>query len=194
MSLPTIRSLHRGVLFQQPARDRTQYVNELTHSGDYLDLLILQGELLENSDREAAAACYEEVLQQESAGDSERSEIAARAYFRRAINKAALGKKLLAQNDFQKAKELWDALEESENSARASWEIFKLDGAIPQAALTLLSKESVTVRVAAIQMHQDRLNQHSVKRVARRAEPGTEYWIHLIKDARSRVAVESRQW
>jgi tetratricopeptide (TPR) repeat protein len=174
-------------------RKATQLLSE-PHSKDSLDLSILQGELFESSNREAAEACFEQVLSQESAGDSERSEIAARAYFRRALNRVAMGKKALAKTDFLKAKEIWDILDEFENSSRASWELFKLDGVVPQAASTLLSKESLPVRVAAVQIHQDRLSQYPAKNIARRADPSTEYWIQLIRDARSRAAVESRQW
>lgn len=60
---------------------------------DYLDLRILQGELRERNNREYAEECYTEVLEHDFLGDPERSEIAARAYFRRAINRSGMGRK-----------------------------------------------------------------------------------------------------
>jgi tetratricopeptide (TPR) repeat protein len=166
-----------------------------TDGKDYLDLCILRGELLEPGDRDAAEAHYSEVVDQHCLGDFERSEISARAHFRRAINRAAMGKKTLAMRDFEKAEELWDQLGESENAAQAAWERNqRLGDAITGPALRLLSQESFRLRVSALRVHQDRLAQLSGKRVARRAEPGTEYWLQLIKDARMRVAVEFVQW
>ena len=164
------------------------------HSKDYLDLLILQGEMAEASDPGAASVFYDEVLQQERDGDSERSEIVARAYFGRGTTKAIMGLKSEARRDFQEAKKRWQELEEDENSARASWQILKLDGAIPQSVLSLLREESFPVRVSAVQIYQERLKEHSGKNVARRAEPVTKYWKSLIREARTRAAVELRSW
>jgi hypothetical protein len=162
---------------------------------DYLDLKILEGELLERRDRDAAESCYVEVLGHELLGDPERSEIAARAYLRRAINRAGMGKEQMAIRDFIKAEELWTRLGEYDNAAIAAWERLRAEKVIPESALGLLSREqSFPVRVAVIREHQRRLAAFSGKRVARRAEPGTEYWVQLIKLARERAAVENIQW
>jgi hypothetical protein len=45
-----------------------------------------------------------------------------------------------------------------------------------------------------LQMHERRLDAFSGKRVARRAEPGIEYWQQLMKLAREKVAVQNAQW
>jgi tetratricopeptide (TPR) repeat protein len=162
---------------------------------DYLDLKILEGELLERRDREAAEACYVEVLKHEFIGDAERSEIAARAYLRRAKNRAAMGKEKAAAQDFEKAEELWTRLGEPANAAVAAWDRLKMQKAVPSSALSLLSKEqSLPVRVEVIREHQRRLEAFSGKRVARRAEPGIEYWQQMIKLAREKIAVQNAQW
>ena len=162
---------------------------------DYLDLRILEGELLEVNDPEAADICYVEVIGKKGeATDSERSEIIARAHFRRGLNLAAMGKTRLAIQELRKAEELWQSLAEDDNRARAAWKRLKLEGSIPQAALKLLSAEPAAVRVAAVNSHQGRVAGLSSKRAARRSEPGAEYWVQLIKDARARVAVESIKW
>jgi tetratricopeptide (TPR) repeat protein len=162
---------------------------------DYLDLRILEGELLERRDREAAESCYIEVLKHEFIGDAERSEIAARAYFRCAKNRAAMGKDELAARDFSKAEELWTRLGEPVNAAVGAWDRLKMQTAVPPSALALLLKEqSLPVRVEVIREHQRRLEPFSGKRTARRSEPGLEYWQQLIKLAREKVAVQDTQW
>lgn len=162
---------------------------------DYLDLRILDGELLEASDPDAAEMCYSEVVNSKGRSfDSERSEIVARAYFRRGLNRAAMRNVPGAIFDLQKAQDLWDQLGEHENAARASWKRFKLQGAIPHSALKLLTAEPVLVRVAVVKGHQNRLAAFKGRKVARRSEPGSEYWLQLIRDARARVAVESVIW
>ncbi|HUA15869.1 MAG TPA: hypothetical protein VMG31_11250 [Verrucomicrobiae bacterium] len=162
---------------------------------DYLDLKILEGELLERRDREAAEVCYVEVLKHEFVGDAERSEIAARAYLRRAKNRAAMGREKSAAQDFEKAEELWTRLGEPDNAAVAAWDRLKMQKLVPSSALNLLLKEeSLPVRVEVIREHQRRLEAFAGKRVARRAEPGTEYWQQMIKLAREKVAVQNAQW
>jgi tetratricopeptide (TPR) repeat protein len=162
---------------------------------DYLDLRILEGELLERRDREAAESCYSDVLKHEFVGDAERSEIAARAYLRRAKNRTAMGKDELAARDFSKAEELWTRLGEPVNAAVAAWDRLKMQKALPASALGLLLKEqSLPVRVEVIREHQRRLEPFSGKRIARRSEPGVEYWQQLIKLAREKVAVQDTQW
>jgi tetratricopeptide (TPR) repeat protein len=162
---------------------------------DYLDLRILEGELLERRDREAADGCYFEVLKQDFVGDAERSEIAARAYLKRAKNRAAMGRDELAARDFSKAEELWTRLGEPANAAVAAWDRLKMQKAVPPSALNLLQKEqSLPVRVEVIREHQRRLEPFAGKRIARRSEPAIEYWQQLIKLAREKVAVQDTQW
>lgn len=175
------------------ARDCVEKAKSLISDSDgkdYFDLLILEGELLESRDRAAAEARYVEALEHEGADDFERSEIAARAYFRRAANRSAMGNKGLAIRDFQKAQDLWGRLGEPDNAARANWERLRLEDAVPSSATKPLSLESFSVRVKVLVLHQQRVAQFSGKRVARRVEPGSEYWKQLIKEARSLVAVE----
>jgi tetratricopeptide (TPR) repeat protein len=182
---------------EKEALQAVQKADELIieqRSKDYLDLLILRGELAERSNREKAEALYSEVLQQEANGDSERSEIVARAYLQRGIIRAAMGKKPEARTDLTAAKRLWDRLEETGNSARAEWELFKLDGAVTPNAASVLSGVPLPVRVEAIRIHQERLKDYTGPKVARRAEPGTEYWKKLLPEASTKAAVKSQKW
>ena len=106
-----------------------------------------------------------------------------------------MGKDELAVRDFSKAEELWTRLGEPVNAAVAAWDRLKLQKAVPASALALLLKEqSLPVRVEVIREHQRRLEPFSGKRVARRSEPGIEYWQQLIKLAREKVAVQDTQW
>jgi tetratricopeptide (TPR) repeat protein len=161
---------------------------------DYMDVKILEGELLESQDRDAAEGCYSEVLSYDFVGDSEKSEIAARAYLRRAINRAAMRKQQMAVCDFDKAEALWTSLGEPRNAARAAWERLRLEKAIPESGFRLLSKEPLPIGVEVIREHQRRLAEFAGRRTAKRVEPGQEYWIQLIKDARQRFAIENVEW
>lgn len=179
------------------AIDHARKANLLIPQGnnkDYLDLKILQGELVDRRDPDAAEAFYDEVIQYGTSDDSEKSEIAARAYFRRGLNRTAKKRKNEASSDFLKAQELWERLDEPENAARAAWEILKLQNTIPDAAVASLATESFAVRMTVINAHQDKLRSLGTAKVPRRAAPSSEYWRQLIREARATVAVEEPEW
>jgi tetratricopeptide (TPR) repeat protein len=165
-----------------------------TGGKDYMDLRILEGELLEATDQAAADICYSDVVDIKGNADSEKSDIVARAFFRRGLNRAAMKSIDAAVADLLKAEGLWEQLGEYRNAARAAWKRLRLQEVVPKSALRLLTTESVLVRVAAMKEHQDRIAAFAGTRVARRSEPGSEYWAQLIKDARARVAVNSVTW
>lgn len=177
--------------------DKAGRLLSINDGKDYLDLKILEGELMERRDREVAETYYTDVLKlkREFIGDAERSEIAARAYLSRAKNRAAMGKSESAVYDFAKAEELWTRLGEPANAAAATWDRLKMQKLVPPSALNVLLKESsLPVRVEVIREHQQRLEAFSGKRTARRSEPGIEYWQQLIKLAREKVALQDTQW
>jgi tetratricopeptide (TPR) repeat protein len=179
------------------ARTATRKASTLippTGGKDYMDLRILEGELLEATDQTAADVCYSEVVDIKGNADSEKSDIVARAYFRRGLNRATMKSTAAAVTDLLKAEGLWEQLGEYRNAARAAWKRLRLQGVVPKSALRLLTAESVLVRVAAMKEHQDRVSAFTGTRIARRSEPGPEYWAQLIKDARARVAVNSITW
>jgi tetratricopeptide (TPR) repeat protein len=162
---------------------------------DYLDLRILEGELIEESDPQIADGYYSEVIDNKGrVADFERSEIIARAYVRRGINRAATKNISAAITDLRKAEDLWEFLGEHENAAEAAWKRLKLEDAIPKSAAKQLTLESALVRVTVMKEHQARLSALIGSKAARRSEPGSEYWTQLIKDARARVAVKSVTW
>jgi tetratricopeptide (TPR) repeat protein len=165
-----------------------------TGGKDYMDLRILEGELLEATDQGAADVCYSEVVDIKGDADSEKSDIVARAYFRRGLNRAEMKSIDAAVADLLRAEALWEQLGEYSNAARAAWKRFRLQGVVPKSALRSLTAESVLVRVAAMKEHQNRVAAFTGTRVARRSEPGPEYWLQMIKDARARVAVNSVTW
>jgi tetratricopeptide (TPR) repeat protein len=180
-------------LATEHARKAAQLLTE-RESKDYLDLQLLQGELIEKIDRKSAESYYVEVVRHVPADNSEISEIVARAYFRLAINRATDGRKALARADFQKAKDMWLALEETENAAKAAWEILKLEERVPEAVRALLSQEPFSVRVATIENHERRTGAIVARGSAFRMAPAKEYWVQLIKEAQSKVSIESREW
>jgi hypothetical protein len=70
-------------------------------SKDYIDLLILNGEFeVARGDRDGAGTLYDRALEVSTGSDPEVSEMRARAFFQRGLNRQALGSKREAQADY----------------------------------------------------------------------------------------------
>jgi tetratricopeptide (TPR) repeat protein len=163
-------------------------------SKDYLDLLILSGDLeISRGNREAAEDSYNKALAFRDPGEPSRSEIYARAYLRRGLNRAARGTRELAVTDMTQAAKIWTELGELESAATARWEAIRLTERPSPFVLKLLEYEPPAVRVATIDLHKQRLAARATH-WPRRAQPGGAYWGQLIQDGRRRVALEVIDW
>lgn len=165
-------------------------------SKDYLDLMILDGDLqAARGNRDDAESLYSNALKLPSIDDPEKSEIRARAYFSRGLNRKAMGHKDAAIRDLEDAAKLWRDLGEHATAATAEWEELLLSEQFSPAELQLLDRERHhTVRVEAVKLHKVRLSSHTRRRVPQREKPGLEYWKQLIQEAKVRVAVEVIEW
>jgi tetratricopeptide (TPR) repeat protein len=177
------------------ARDATQEAEErlVEHgSKDYLDLQIVQGDLMAHSNRRSAEAIYSDVLAQITNEDAQKSEIFARAYLHRGRVRAALRATDNAMADFRRAAQIWDTLEDP-NADLAHWEIERNAEWLDRDALQLIGSEPLAVRVRVARMVRERVAVRPVPR-ARRAKLPERYLRDLIREARERLAIERPEW
>ena len=120
---------------------------------DYMDLSILKGDLLAAVGGEQAQAdqYYEEALGAYQEGDAELSEVRARAFYKRGLNRAAGGQTGAAVHDLTQAKTIWRSLGEYKAAAIAAWNAIQLSRSLPLMLLRRLEREILTVRWRRIQ-------------------------------------------
>jgi tetratricopeptide (TPR) repeat protein len=159
-------------------------------SKDYIDLVLLNGDLdVANDDRRAASSNYDRALEISSSTDPEVSEMRARAFLKRGTNEEALGQTVRAEQDYESAAQIWISLEDHESAANAIWKKLSLTVVLPEDTLTLLNQERATVRVETLREHLSRVKETAGRTtVARRSAPPREYWIQKIKEAKARLA------
>ncbi len=157
-----------------------------TTSKDYADLQILLGDL-EFTDKTAAVHYYDEAIRMAGTADAERSEIAARAWFQK-------GLATRSSSCFDNAAKIWDQLEEDDNADKARWEAMLATGRVSSGTAAVLGKESPSVRIEAIRLHEAQLANLGRGSRGRRSEPDKNYWSELLPDARKNVAIRRREW
>ena len=168
------------------ARQAIQRITD-TSSKDYADLQILLGDLaLERHDADGAVRFYDDAIKAAGSEDAEKSEITARAYFRKGLaTKSSVA--------FDHAAEIWMKLEEDELAAEACWHSMLLTRRVPAAAKRILDEERVSVRVEAIQMYESEVGQLSGS-LGQRAGTHEGYWRELVPDARKSAAMRHIEW
>ena len=165
-------------------------------SKDYLDLLILAGDLQSRSgDGEAAEDFYNSALKINS-GNAEMTEMRARAYLRRGLNRAKMKRTQPAVKDISKAGEIFRSLGEIGKTNHARWEQLRVQNQIPTEAFPLLELEGYTTRVIALDTYFSQQSNHRRRGnvVGRRAALTSEQWRKIVKQARSRSAQEDPSW
>lgn len=162
------------------ARQALQLLTDET-SKDFADLLILLGDL-SGRDAERARSYYDTAIELAGVGDAERSEIAARAYFRK-------GRVLKSAASLDKAADIRERLEEEGNAADARWHSLVLSGKVPSEALAVLETKKPAVRVEAIRMHEARLAELVSSSRGRRSKTDKTYWLELLGTAEQNVAI-----
>ncbi len=164
-------------------------------SKDFLDLTLLDGDLqASRGERQAAEDLYGLALQLDPRSDREVSEMRARAYFKRGLNFVAMGKRGNAKQSFENAAAAWQDLDEDQAAAEAEWEVVLLDDSAGLYPKRMLEAEAPWVRVRVVRDHQKRAAAVGKVRRARREVPATEYWVHLIKEAKRQLRIEVRTW
>ena len=168
------------------AREAVTGITDVT-SKDYADLQILLGDLADAAhDADAAVSYYNDAIESAGRDDPERSEIAARAWFRK-------GEVANASAFFERAAEVWGRLDEGERADEARWRSMLLDGRVSTMAEKTLGGESASVRVETMRLHEEAVEGLGGFR-GRRSEPGEGHWRELLPDARRNVTVRRIEW
>ena len=163
---------------------------------DYLDLLLLAGDLqVGNRDREAAEKFYNSALRINSE-NAEMTEMRARAYLARGLNRETMKRMQHAARDIGKAVEIFRSLGEIGKSNHARWEQLRVQNKVPKEALPLLKQERYTTRVIALDTYFSQQTSPRRQRnvVGRRSVLSFEQWNQIVKKARSRAAQEDPKW
>lgn len=170
-------------------------------SKDYLDLVILNGDLeAARGNRTGAAPFYEEALRISMSSDPEISEMRARAYYRSGLNEEATGNSTGALGRYRAAQDIWHSLQDEQFEAQAAWRILCLSDNLSNNAIHRLNDEAedVRVRVEAATIHLNNLAQTRGLMVGQRSESPPGYWQQLVKQARQRLALKGqrseREW
>jgi hypothetical protein len=170
------------------------YGLENRQSKEYADLLILNGDF-EFAQRKYSAAnsAYEKALELQLGTNAESSEIRARALRQRGLCFLATHKNSAAKRDLNEAAEIWDKLEQRENSATARWEAMLIDQKFPSHVMQLLEEEGAAVKVEFAEMHLKRMTARASAKayLSSREQPDKSYFEHLIKQARQQIAIRN---
>jgi tetratricopeptide (TPR) repeat protein len=163
-------------------------------SKDYIDLVILNGDLQAARDnKDDANGYYKEALELSQSSDSQITEMRARAYFKRGKNQILMNPSE-AIRDFEEAATIWSRLGEYNSAAEAKWEIICLTENLSYDTLQIFDKEDFDVRVKAVELHQNLIAPYKGKQVAQRARFDRNYWKQRIKEASEHVAAKAEEW
>ena len=161
-------------------------------SKDYIDLILLKGDIeAASGSRDSASQFYDEAILISASPDAEITEMHARAFYKRARNKEALGRMSAARSDYAAAAKIWESLHDEEFAAIASWDATRIGGFLSKNALMALSAEcpDVKVRVEAARIHSEEIKSLGQHAGARRNEPGLNYWRQIARRAQERVVL-----
>jgi len=166
-------------------------------SKHYLDLLILTADLeAEVGNRTLAERYYDDALARPQDGDAQVSEIFARGYLQRGLNRSALGLSSAALQDYERARTIWSRLGEDELAAYAHWEAIKTRDrgglASHDNAVLRIFEESYSylVRVTAYEHYRKQRETPSADLVANRKAPSDLMLRQILKSAKAEVAVK----
>lgn len=179
---------------RRAADEACQLLTDRT-SKEYLDLAILQGELAATGGEHATAdRFYGEAIDPPQDSDTERSEIRARALFRRGLNLVAVGRSEPAILDFEQAAETWRSLDEPRAAARSQWEVIRLVEPLSVAVQERLALEHPEVRIAAIEICREQHGNAAGSNGPDSEGLGSKCWEQAIIGARQRAAVDIVEW
>ena len=156
-------------------------------SKDFADLQIVLGDLeFIGRNVDAAVSFYEAAIRVADTADAEKSEIAARAWFR-------MGIATNSNSCLDKAADIWTSLDEDENVAIANWHKVLLNDGLSKDTIEILDREHPAVRVEAVRLHKERVKSAGGAR-GRRAEAPATYWMAQIQNAKRNVTIRHKDW
>jgi tetratricopeptide (TPR) repeat protein/alpha-ketoglutarate-dependent taurine dioxygenase len=169
-------------------------LSERKTSKEYLDFLILTGELTAKTDKYLALSYFDEALAIPSRVDFPSTEMRARAFRQRGLLLARMSRNDEALIDLRKASNIWRELNEISSASLAEWDIIKIEQKIPQSTFALLKAYRPSVRVRAVTQHFHRMSRRGSSYVSSRVEADQRYWRQLIKEAEEADALENTEW
>jgi tetratricopeptide (TPR) repeat protein len=165
-----------------------------TNSKEFLDLLILIGELHMRRDAKAALSYFTEAIELRLDLDLSVTEMRARAFRQRGLAYSQLDRKGEAATDFRESIEIWTELNEVAAAAQAKWDLFYLEKRLSVADFQFLEQYAPTIRVNAIEIHLTKLTSQHKPHLGRRLQPDRRYWEQLVKEAEKQDALNNIEW
>ena len=162
-------------------------------SKDFLDLQMLEADLMQVTDPQYAADIYKDVLAAgDGNGDAQKSEIMARAHLQLGKVWTALGDNENSLAEFRQAAAIWDTLQDPAADF-AHWEIERTAPWLNKEGELLLLSKPIGVRVRAARIVRDEIGQRPVAKSYRRQVP-QEYLRGVIARAEEKLAVDRPVW
>ena len=180
---------------RRAARDAIREANRRlvdSTTKDYLDLRIVEGDLLLHSNRRSAENAYTEVLERGIDDDAQRSEVMARAHLRRGMVHADLGYHDKALADYRQAARIWDALDDP-SADFAYWEVERTATWMDKYTERLLEREPIGVRVRAARIIGTEVAERPVGRAHRR-QLTEQYLRGVVSRAKEQLVRDRPAW
>jgi len=179
---------------ESAARARSLIVDQ--SSKDYMDLLILEGELAARRLQYSVAdARFTGALELLDPGDFEKSEIAARAYFARGSNCWTWKQTAkAAREDIEAAIRIWERANDHYHVGIGKWKLIEISEDVPRRAQVRLRSERPSVRVEAVRLLKAHSGKQSSTTLAQRSELSDDGWRQLLEDARRNDAIRNARW
>lgn len=167
-----------------------------TNDKDYLDLLILEGDIANKRlDYSTANAKYQEAIERAEPGNCEHSEIIARGLLARGNNLFAWrGTAEAACDEIERALRMWEEADDWYHVGVARWRLSEIRGEVSREVARRLRAERPSVRVEALRLHGDRTARQSKMTLSQRASLSDRAWEDLVGEARRNDEIRTRHW
>ena len=161
-------------------------------SKDYLDLCILQGDLLAaNRKYERALQAFEQVIRIAAGQDYQVSEIVARAHLRKGEALLRTDRKADAAAAFDAAEEIWTHYGEVNFAAEAEWGRVLATRTLDPRTIRLLEREEPRVRCEVVMLYEERQTGRGRAVVGQRVGADDTVWKNLVRRAKRNLALKS---
>lgn len=163
-----------------------------TDSKDFLDLLILEGDIhLVRAEYSKALDCYQTAIESVPEEGYQISEILARAHRQRGDALTRSGRSAEAESAYFEAQRIWEHYEEDNLAAEAEWGGILASKKLHRRAIRLLEAEEFVVRCLAVRLYYEKQSRRSRLVVAQRVGADDTVWKNLIREAKQQIALGS---
>lgn len=161
-------------------------------SKDYLDLLILQGEIWSSlGQHDKALDAYEEVISETSVNDYQISEIVARAHLQKARTLLHMDCRTDALDAYEESRRIWEHFGERNFAAIAEWEGILAAEWLEKRAIRILEKEAPIVRCEAVRLLKEMQSKKKPSVLAQRRGTDDTVLKNLLRKAKRSLALSS---